>query len=188
MRSQFPPQNPARTSQSWQGLGMSSRTAFEELYRETLHRVYALAHRYARALDYPDMVEDKVQEAYLRLLRQWERNGPPTYPVSWLYKTICHLMIDEMRRVSAQSRVLHSLHSEDLDYEPSPEALRLFEDTVRSVLSELPLKQREALALTYDGYGIKEIARLLDTSEVTVRSNLRHGRRRLAEALPDFEN
>jgi RNA polymerase sigma factor (sigma-70 family) len=54
---------------------------------------------------------------------------------------------------------------------------------VREILNTLPQVQRVVLALSTDGYTTTEIARMLRSSQDTVRSNLRHARRAMAVAL-----
>jgi RNA polymerase sigma-70 factor (ECF subfamily) len=51
------------------------------------------------------------------------------------------------------------------------------------LLRALPAAQREALALTMDGFTPKEIAEMTGREAVTVRSHLRHARRRLERSM-----
>lgn len=56
---------------------------------------------------------------------------------------------------------------------------------VITVLRCLPPAQLMVMALTFDGYTPTEIAQMLDQDASTVRSNLRHARKRLRD---EFEN
>jgi RNA polymerase sigma factor (sigma-70 family) len=56
---------------------------------------------------------------------------------------------------------------------------------VITVLRRLPPAQLTAMALTFDGYTATEIAQMLDLDASTVRSNLRHARKRLRD---EFES
>jgi RNA polymerase sigma factor (sigma-70 family) len=47
------------------------------------------------------------------------------------------------------------------------------------LLSQLPSEQRRVAVLFYDGFTYEEIAEVLEKSEATVRSLLRHARERL---------
>jgi hypothetical protein len=54
---------------------------------------------------------------------------------------------------------------------------------VLKAIKRLPPAQRRVMAWYFDGYAPAEIAGILGEDAPTVRSNLRHARRRLAEAL-----
>ncbi|MFC8202094.1 RNA polymerase sigma factor [Streptomyces sp. NPDC057298] len=56
-------------------------------------------------------------------------------------------------------------------------------DEVLAVLRELPPCQRQALALTFDGFTPAEIAQILDVPAVQVRGNLARARRAAVTAL-----
>jgi len=56
---------------------------------------------------------------------------------------------------------------------------------VAQLFQLLPEAQQQVLALHYDDFGTKDIARMLGMSESTVRSNLRHGRARLKKELEE---
>jgi len=51
------------------------------------------------------------------------------------------------------------------------------------LLTSLPTEQREIMAWTIDGYQPSEIAELTGRTAATVRSHLRHARRKLARAI-----
>lgn len=51
------------------------------------------------------------------------------------------------------------------------------EQAVLARLAGLPAARKRVLALTFDGYKVKEIANELDITEATVRSHLRHLRK-----------
>jgi RNA polymerase sigma factor (sigma-70 family) len=73
------------------------------------------------------------------------------------------------------------------------DGLTVWEDTewVKDLLSSLPARQRDVMALILDGLSTAEVAELLGTNVVTVRSNLRHARdglaKQLTEPLPRHE-
>jgi RNA polymerase sigma factor (sigma-70 family) len=54
---------------------------------------------------------------------------------------------------------------------------------VQSILDAMPRMQRIVLSLTMDGYSAKEVATEVGSTIETVRSNLRHARRAMADGL-----
>jgi RNA polymerase sigma factor (sigma-70 family) len=54
---------------------------------------------------------------------------------------------------------------------------------VQSILDRMPPVQRKVLALTMDGHSGKEIASMIGSTMETVRSNLRHARKAMADGL-----
>ena len=54
---------------------------------------------------------------------------------------------------------------------------------VLEAIKRLPPAQRRVMAWSFDGYSPAEIAAILGEDALTVRSNLRHARRQLAESL-----
>jgi len=55
------------------------------------------------------------------------------------------------------------------------------EQLVLQALAQLPPLQRAVFALVYDGYDIADVATILKLKQVTVRSHLRHARKRLRD-------
>ena len=63
---------------------------------------------------------------------------------------------------------------------------RMFLERLDRAMAELPVRQRRALRLVHvDGHSVNGAARLLETTPATVRSNIRHARKKLREHLKD---
>jgi RNA polymerase sigma-70 factor (ECF subfamily) len=59
-------------------------------------------------------------------------------------------------------------------------------DHVTRAMGELPDDERRAIELAYfDGHTYREVARLLDQPEGTIKSRIRNGMRRMRTALND---
>src|SRR5438270_13799357 len=67
------------------------RTEFEALYQRHSREVWALA--YARWLN-ADLAQDIMQEAFLRLWKQWESGEPILNPRAWLLRVARNLAED----------------------------------------------------------------------------------------------
>ncbi|MFE7076469.1 RNA polymerase sigma factor [Streptomyces sp. NPDC057620] len=126
-----------------------------------------------------DAVE-AAQETMRTLHRRWREVD---HPRAWARTTARRTLI----------RALRASREEDLGEPPEAAAALLVGDQalweavecdeVLAVLRELPPRQRQALALTYDGFTPAEIAQILDVSPAQVRGNLARARRRAVTEL-----
>ncbi|MFI2613850.1 sigma-70 family RNA polymerase sigma factor [Streptomyces sp. NPDC018584] len=148
---------------------------FDTFYRRTYPRTLARA-----LMEWRDLgeAEDAVQDAYVALLRHWDKVRGYNSPEAWVYLV--------MKRRQHRAFKLWSRRRE-LEIAPPPAAR--VEDTaeVRAVLDampRLPARQREVMVLyCLEGMGQKEIGEALGISRGTVAASLHQARRRLASAL-----
>ena len=120
--------------------------------------------------------EDCVQDVFLQLIRKAPVFENPEHERGWLILTAKNL---------AKNRLAHWWRRrEDLDEAadigaPDPEP-----DGTLAALLTLPEKDRMVLYLYYyEGYAVKEIAKLLSWQEPTVRSRLSRARGKLKSLL-----
>lgn len=144
-------------------------------------RLFRLARRLSS--DHEE-ARDLVQEAFLRAARR-----PGSVPEgdqpgeAWLVRTLVNLCRDRFRRVSVRTRVHASLSRQERNPEQMEEAL-VARATVRTALSRLSPRRRAVTVLhEIDGMPVREVARLLGITEVTVRWHLLAARRELAGLL-----
>src|SRR6188474_2967679 len=78
--------------------------------------------RYFRDLD---TAEEAFQEACLRALKNWPRNGPPRDPAAWLIMVGRNAALDEARRRKKQQALPEDAAISDLDDAESALAERL---------------------------------------------------------------
>ena len=66
------------------------------IYRETVHPLY----RYmaGRSGGDRELIEDIVQESYLRALDDWNRKTIPDSPLAWLKRVARNILIDYLRK------------------------------------------------------------------------------------------
>lgn len=135
----------------------------------------------------PGRAEDVLQDVYLTA---WEKPPPVADPADlrrWLFRVAinrCHLEHRKGARWRGVFRGLVRLWT-GLD-EQSPEAMSRSEEKqrVRAGLQRLEPRLRTILVLRYFAeFDSKEIGRILDLPDSTVRSHLRTARQRLAEEL-----
>ncbi len=66
------------------------------VYRETIEKLYAFVSR--RAGGSRELAEDVTQEAYLRAMTAWARQGLPDCPLAWLQTVARNLLLNHYRR------------------------------------------------------------------------------------------
>jgi RNA polymerase sigma-70 factor, ECF subfamily len=133
------------------------------------------------------LAEDAVQDASLRALQTWPRDGIPDNPVAWLRTTARRCAVDLIRRESArgpkEALAFGSLTGTVLPEEdPGPEVVE--DDLLRLVFTcchpSLAPQTRVALALrTLCGLGTEEVARALLVSEPTMAKRLTRARQKI---------
>jgi RNA polymerase sigma-70 factor, ECF subfamily len=144
-------------------------------------RLYRLARRLVPT---PDDALDLVQETFLRAART-----PKSIPSgfadeeAWLVRVLVNIRRDQWRKAAVRRR-----HSDDLrrsvvassDGEPA----LIAHATVWFALDALPPRRRAVIVMhELEELEVKDIARLLGISSITVRWHLSRGRRDLARIL-----
>jgi RNA polymerase sigma-70 factor (ECF subfamily) len=154
------------------------------LFTQHHERVFRVARRITGSAE---DAEDVVQTVFLRVLR---REDPPLREgdaVNYLHRAATNASLDLLRRRKvARSESIDD--SERLEgHEPGPDVLQEgaeIRDRVRGALAALNPRAAEIFVLRYfDGYGNREIARLLQTSWSTVAVTLHRTRTKLKNDL-----
>ncbi|HET6952291.1 MAG TPA: sigma-70 family RNA polymerase sigma factor [Acidimicrobiales bacterium] len=136
------------------------------------------------------LAEDAVQDASLRALQTWPRDGIPDSPVAWLRTTARRCAVDLIRREAArapkEALAVGPPAGESLpDEDPGPGVVE--DDLLRLVFTcchpSLAPETRVALALrTLCGLGTEEVARALLVSEPTMAKRLTRARQKIRVA------
>jgi RNA polymerase sigma-70 factor (ECF subfamily) len=141
-----------------------------EIYETYKNAVYRLALVY---LTSQAEAEDAVQDVFLKLLTHG-RGIPPEKMRFWLLTVTANLCKDRLR---AGKR--HPV-------EELPDAGYAESDLVTEVMA-LPEGEREVIHLFYyEGYSVKEIARILGISGTAVTTRLSRARKHLRERLEEY--
>lgn len=144
-----------------------------------------------------DAAEEAFQEACLRALKHWPRNGPPRDAAAWLIMVARNAGIDSVRK---QSR-LEPLPAEEVISDRSDveaaEADRIdeadYRDDILRLLfvcchPDLPATQQIALALRIvSGLSVKQIARAFLVSEAAMEQRITRAKARIASGQVPFE-
>jgi RNA polymerase sigma-70 factor (ECF subfamily) len=144
-------------------------------------RLFRLARRLSRSAE---DAHDLVQETFLRAARA-PRSIPDGHSreEAWLVRVLINICRDRWRWTAVRQK-----SADDSDVETigtsSPEAAMIARALVQHALQRLAPRRR-AIVILYEleGTGIKEIAKLLGVSAVTVRWHLSVGRREMARVL-----
>lgn len=128
-------------------------------------------------LDNPADAEDTVQETFLRLLTTRPRLRDAEHERAWLIRTTLHRAAD-LRRAAARRNVPLEEAAEAAATEDGSDLL--------AAVRGLPERYSAVIHLHYyEGYSIKEIAKLLGLPASTVGTRLARGRERLRQMLKE---
>ena len=150
--------------------------------------------RYFRDLD---TAEEAFQEACLRALQAWPRNGPPRDPRAWLILVGRNAALDGVRRLSRLDPLPAEEALSDTDDAEAALAERLdgshYRDDVLRLLfmcchPDLPATQQIALALrVVSGLSVRQIARAFLVGEAAMEQRITRAKARVAAADVPFE-
>ena len=154
------------------------------LFREHHERVFRVARRITG--DAAD-AEDVLQTVFLRIMRREEPPLRSEEAASYLHRAATNASLDLLRRrKSARSEPIGDMER-FRDFAPSAETRHegtQIRERVRAALAELNPRAAEIFVLRYfDGYGNREIARMLNTSWSTVAVTLHRTRAKLQKDL-----
>jgi RNA polymerase sigma-70 factor (ECF subfamily) len=150
--------------------------------------------RYFRDLD---TAEEAYQEACLKALSAWPKNGPPRDPAAWLIFVGRNVAIDAKRRSAKQQALPEEDQLSDLEDAEANVVEKLdnadYRDDVLRLLfvcchPDLPATQQIALALRIvSGLSVAQIARAFLVSEAAMEQRITRAKRRIADAGVPFE-
>ena len=153
-----------------------------ELFDSHQNRLFHLA---LRLCSDREEARDLVQEAFLRAARQ-PGSVPEGEPggEAWLVRTLVNLCKDRYRRLAVRSKAREELSREGRRERSDPEESQVARATVQAALARLAPRRRAAIVLhELEGRPVRDVARLLGVTEVTVRWHLLAARRELARLL-----
>jgi RNA polymerase sigma factor (sigma-70 family) len=153
-----------------------------EVVREEGTRVLATLVRVTGDID---LAQDAAQDAVVRALETWPRDGIPDNPRAWLLVTAKRRAIDVIRRETRRA----GKEAEAVTYvDPVPEPPEVVhDDLLRLVFTcchpSLSLEAQVALALrTLGGLSTAEVARGLMVPEATMAKRLTRAKQKIAQA------
>lgn len=160
--------------------------AIEALIRAHQDALYAFMLRMSGR---PDVAEDIVQEAFVRVLRNLDRFDTRYRFSTWLFTIAKRLYVNSIQkhRPAYDSDAIHASQCSNIS--PGADAarnemLQNARDVIDFALSTLNCQQREIILLFHQqNWPITEIAVYLDMPEGTVKSHLHRARKRMKKAI-----
>jgi RNA polymerase sigma-70 factor (ECF subfamily) len=150
--------------------------------------------RYFRDID---IAEEAFQEASLRALRTWTKNGPPRDPAAWLIFVGRNAALDGVRKRSRLTELPDEDRISDLEDHEASMVERLdnsdYRDDVLRLLfvcchPDLPATQQIALALRIvSGLTVPQIARAFLVGESAMEQRITRAKARIAKGSVPFE-
>ncbi len=134
-----------------------------------------------------DLAEDALQDAVVRALQAWPRDGLPDSAKAWLTTTARHCAIDRLRREAVRTgKEAAAMSLLDAD-EPEPPETVVRDDLLRLVFicchPSLAPQTQVALSLrTLAGLTTPEVARALLVPEATMAKRLTRAKQKIAHA------
>ena len=156
--------------------------AVARLVREERARVLATLIRVTGSVD---LAEDAAQDAVVRALETWPRDGVPDNPRAWLLVTAKRRAIDLIRREARRA----GKETEAMTFlDPAPEPAEVVRDDLLRLVFTcchpcLAVEAQVALALrTLGGLSTAEAARGLMVPEATMAKRLTRAKQKIAQA------
>jgi len=171
----------------WSRIQRNDNQALKELFDTYYSPLCSYAVQFTKSL--PE-AEDIVQDAFVKLWTKRDQLHINTSLKSYLYKTVYHYFIDDMRQIEKRDLFLENLKHETLleQMEQDDSILQKKIEKVKQLVDALPEKCREILLLSKrEGYKNKEIAEKLNISIKTVESQMRIAFQKIREGFEDNE-
>lgn len=159
-------------------------TAQNKMTKETLGQLIIdseeTMYHIAKSLLYNDAdCADAIQEAIVKAFVKLHTLKDDSYAKTWLIRIVmneCYaIMRKEKKIISLQDYQMNEQETESKDYSDLYEAI-----------FRLPEQIKLCVTLYYmEGYSVKDVAALLDTTESAVKNRLAKARGKLKEALAD---
>jgi RNA polymerase sigma-70 factor, ECF subfamily len=150
--------------------------------------------RYFRDMD---AAQEAFQDACLRALKAWPKNGPPRDPTAWLIMVGRNAAIDAVRKSSRNTVLPPEELLSDLEDAEAEAAERLdgshYRDDVLRLLficchPDLPATQQIALALRIvSGLSVREIARAFVVGEAAMEQRITRAKAKVGAGDAPFE-
>ena len=162
-------------------MGILDRSTFDRLVREHLPACLRFATRLTGSVD---AAEELVQDALVRVVRNWQSFRGESRFQTWLFAIIVNAFRDHLVKRPEPERLPDGL-SDTSGTDPAKEVLAgELAERVAGAVSRLPPRQREVLVLVaYEGLSTAEAAAALNATEQNVRTTLHLAREQLRVKL-----
>ena len=172
----------------------NSEQLVEHLFRSEYGKLVATLTRIFGASNI-QLAEDMVQETLIAALNNWSTKGIPDNPSAWLMQVAKRKAINELKRSRINQRHQNKpflfLESYTLDIESIFLQKEIEDNLLRMIFTcchpSLSKASQIALILkTLCGFGIKEVANALVTTESTINKRLYRAKQRIRDSKLPF--
>ena len=137
-----------------------------------------------RLLGDADLMDDVLQDAYIKAFRALPRFRRDAAVGTWLYRVVYNASIDELRRADRRRYVPLDAVGPTRDPSPDPADVATRRSDLVAALDSLPVDMRAAVLLVdAEGMDYQAAADVLGIAVGTVASRLNRARRHLRRAL-----
>ncbi|HEX5707703.1 MAG TPA: RNA polymerase sigma factor [Pyrinomonadaceae bacterium] len=155
--------------------------AFEQIYRRHFRRVYALC---IRMLGDPVLAEDLTQDVFVNLFNKIGSFRGESQFTTWLHRMTVNQVLMYFRKRSTRSELVTDEGETPVQIvrgTENPDRMPVIDRiSLERAISQLPPGYRTIFVLhDVEGYGHDEIARMLEISEGTSKSQLHKARLKL---------
>ena len=127
-----------------------------------------------------ELAADCVQDAFVRAYARWPRISTYDSPASWVRRVAINRSRDVFRSTGRRRTTEQSAATSEVHLDPEP----LADQDLRTVLGQLPDRQRAAVTLYYlDGLSVDQVADSMGITSGAVKYHLNRGRAHLAPLL-----
>lgn len=167
--------------------------AFNEVYQRYSQRILYYFFRMVNGNE--ESAQDLLQDLFLKVIQYPKDSAPVLNFSSWIFTAAHNMCKNEYRNKKVREIFdltydLDSFEKNESSRIPDSEKMldnKLFEDAVMHELQKMETAQRSTFLLKYqENFTIKEISRMLECSEGTIKSRLFYTTQKLASRLKDF--
>ena len=145
-----------------------------EIYKRHSKTVYRVCFAYMKN---PADTEDAVQDTFFQLIKSGPAFESEEHEKAWLIRTATNICKNVLRHWWRR-------HENIEDFYNLPSSENIETDDIFQVVMELPEKYKTVVYLYYyEGYKIKEIAKILKQKQNTINSKLTRARKKLKEIM-----
>jgi len=161
-----------------------SHDAFRVLVQTHMKQAYDIAFS---VLGDHDDADDVAQEAFVKVHRSFAKFRGDSEFSTWLYRIVSNCALNRLKHRKRKLRREVELAIADNEIASINAGIRNTEDTtvhIERVLHELPTLQRAVVMLRHvNGLSTKQVSKILDCSEGTVKTHLHRGLKQMREKL-----
>jgi RNA polymerase sigma-70 factor (ECF subfamily) len=174
----------------WNGLIQGDRKAFKKLYQISVEVLF----RYSKRVTQDEaLIEDALQELFVRIWQKREQLPQDANPKAYLYTAIRNNLIRKLERHYNKfsdvevEQTIDELSSSAEDKWMEAESLEELSDSLRKVIHALPDRQRELIHLKYTcGMSYEEIEEIMGVKYQSLRNLMSRALRSLRDGLDDI--